>query len=496
MKRDSFGKTAVLLLAVAVLAPSAGYSQTESAGQKSYEERLQRLEQKLEGLEQRVNEALQDQPTITGNAISSAGEFANRFEAIDQKVRILERKWELEQEDLLAQTKANPVLKAGAEGFSIRSANGNYQLRIRGHVQMDGRFFTEDSQNLTRDTFVLRSVRPIFEGSLGKRFDFKLMPDFGNGQAVLQDMYLDSKLFPQLNIRAGKFKTPFGLERLQGEADTLFTERALPTGIAPNRDLGVQIFGDFWKGGLNYALGIFNGVVDGGSIDSDDNGGKDFAGRVFAQPFKSTQLSLIKEFGFGLAGTVGNRNGVAATPSVGSYKTAGQNTFFRYISDGTSAGTVVGAGALYRISPQLNYYNGPFGLIGEYAISNQDVRKAATRASLQNTSWQVSASYVLTGEKASYKSVIPRNTEGKIPGAFEVAGRYSELEVDPAAFPVFASPLSSARSAKAWGLGINWYLNRNLRFVMDYERTRFIGGANIGNRETENALLARIQVAY
>ena len=158
---------------------------------------------------------------------------------------------------------------------------------------------------------------------------------------------------------------------------------------------------------------------------------------------------------------------------------------------------MVGAGALYRISPQLYYYNGPFGIIGEYAISNQDVRKAATRASLQNTSWQVSASYVLTGEKASYKSIIPRTTEGKsIPGAFEIAGRYSELEVDRTAFPVFANPLSSARSAKAWGLGINWYINRNLRFVLDYERTRFIGGAIIGNRETENALLGRIQVAY
>lgn len=497
MKRNSFTKKALLLLVIAGLLTSAGFCQTESATQNNVEERLQLLEQKLERLEQRINEALKDQRNFSTNAGSSDRELLNRFEAIDQKVRILERKRELEQEGALAQTKQSPALKAGPEGFSIRSADGNYQLKIRGHVQMDGRFFADDQRNLTRNTFVLRSVRPIFEGSLGKHFDFKLMTDFGSGQTVLQDMYLDSKIVPQLNIRAGKFKTPFGLERLQGEADTLFTERALPTGIAPNRDLGVQIFGEFWKGGLNYALGIFNGVLDGGSSDSDDNGGKDFAGRIFAQPFKSTKLSLVKDFGFGLAGTAGNRNGLAATPSVASYKTAGQNTFFRYISDGTSAGTVVGSGALYRISPQFYYYTGPFGMTGEYAISNQDVRKGATAATLQNTSWQISASYVLTGENASYKSVIPRKTEGhSIPGAFEIAGRYNELRIDPSAFPVFANPLNSARCAKAWGIGLNWYINRNLRFVMDYERTRFSGGASNGNRVTENALLGRVQVAY
>jgi phosphate-selective porin OprO and OprP len=500
MKNPMFWRFIAISLAVAGVVPATAQSQHHSPAETSVEERLQALELNLERLERRLDEALNTSKLVPRDSASDpGGELVDRFNAIDQKVRILERKRELEQEDLAAQAKGNPVLKAGAEGFSLRSANGNYQLKLRGHVQMDGRFYASDPQQLTRDTFVLRSARPIFEGTVAKYFEFRFMPDFGNGQTIVQDMYLDTKLKPQLNIRAGKFKTPFGLERLQGEADTLFTERALPTAQAPNRDLGVQIFGDLWRGALGYAFGVFNGVVDGGSGDSDDNSSKDFAGRIFAQPFKTTQNQFLKDFGFGLAGTIGNRNGVAVAPSVASYKTAGQQVFFRYLLDGTAAGTVVGAGSLYRISPQAYYYNGPFGMMAEYVISTQDVQKGSNTATFRNNSWQVSASYVLTGEKASYKSVTPRNSsEGglSVPGAFEIAGRYNELNIDPAAFPIFANPKNSAGSAKAWGIGLNWYINRNVKFVMDFEQTRFNGGSSSGDRETENVILSRVQLAY
>jgi phosphate-selective porin OprO and OprP len=487
--------TWLMLIGLGILIPALGYSQDNATFKADVEKRLLQIEQRLESLEERLNTAL---PRPSSTAVQNSG-MQDRVEAIDQKVRILERKRELEQETLTAQAKENPVLKSGVDGFSVKSANGFFQIKFRGHAQMDGRFFAKDPQGLTRDTFILRSVRPIFEGSVGKWFDFRLMPDFGQGQTVLQDMYLDTKLKPQFNIRAGKFKAPFGLERLQGEADTLFTERALPTGQAPNRDLGAQVFGSFWGNSLSYAVGIFNGVVDGGSSDTDDNSGKDFAGRIFAQPFKTTQLRSLKDFGIGFAGTIGDRNGVAATPSLASYKTAGQLTFFKYLTDGTSAGTVVGSGSLYRLSPQAYYYNGSFGMLAEYVISTQDVQKGTTTATLMNTSWQVSASVVLTGERASYQSVAPKSSvEGhrKIPGAFEIAGRYNELDIDPAAFPLFANPLVSARRAKAFGFGLNWYVTKNVKFVTDFERTMFNGGAVVGNRETENAILGRMQLSY
>jgi phosphate-selective porin OprO/OprP len=61
----------------------------------------------------------------------------------------------------------------------------------------------------------------------------------------------------------------------------------------------------------------------------------------------------------------------------------------------------------------------------------------------------------------------------------------------------FADPSVSARQARAVGGGLNWWLNQNLRWMLDYERTRFEGGAaNGANRPDEKALLTRFFLAF
>ena len=60
------------------------------------------------------------------------------------------------------------------------------------------------------------------------------------------------------------------------------------------------------------------------------------------------------------------------------------------------------------------------------------------------------ASYVLTGEDASFDGVKPAHPfdpKSDNWGAFELVGRMSRLDVDSNAFPVFASAATSARSA-------------------------------------------------
>ena len=374
------------------------FSQEATARTATIEERLAQIESRLGQLEKRLDAAVA--PSGTGNSVAPSGsgaEFVERLDAVDQKIRIVQRLRELEQEQALTAAKEAAQLAAGRGGFQFSSADGSYQLRFRGVMQFDARYFVSNDAGLSQDTFALRRVRPILEGSVGKYFDYRIMPDFGQGQTVLQDLFLDVKLRPEARIRAGKFKIPFGLEQLQTEADTLFVEKALPTLLVPNRDTGVQVWGDLWKGRLNYAVGVFNGAVDYGNLDIDDNNGKDFAGRIFARPFRSGNSSLLQNIGFGIAGTVGNRNGSLSSPGVASYRTSGQATFFRYRSDGTLTGTVLGRGTQYRISPQAYYYAGPLGFMTEYILSSQDVRLGSNVATLRNVSWQASASYVLTG---------------------------------------------------------------------------------------------------
>ena len=46
-----------------------------------------------------------------------------------------------------------------------------------------------------------------------------------------------------------------------------------------------MLHGDLFDSIFQYQLGLFNGVVDGGFTDGDANSDKDFAGRVWFQPF-------------------------------------------------------------------------------------------------------------------------------------------------------------------------------------------------------------------
>ena len=172
-------------------------------------------------------------------------------------------------------------------------------------------------------------------------------------------------------------------------------------------------------------------------------------------------------------------------------------------------------GQSLRASPQAYYYWGPLGLLGEYVISEETVRRGALVDQLRNDAWQVEASFVLTGEKASYNGVIPSRsfdlTKGGW-GAFEIVARYGDLRIDPAAFSTatsgaglrFADPTAQAQEAREWGVGLNWYLNRNVKWLVDFEQTSFDGGAGnntttpltVTDRQRERVIFTRVQLQF
>ncbi len=388
-----------------------------------------------------------------------------------------------------AKTAQPPPPKPASDGFTLQSESGDYRLRIGGYVHGDARFYADDAAGLGSDTFLLRRARPVLQGTLARRFDFYVMTDFGGGVAVVQDAYLDARVSPLLRVRVGKFKAPVGLERLQSATNLLFVERALPTSIAPNRDIGLQLHGEVAAGLLGWALAVQNGVADGASGDTDSNDGKDVAGRAFVQPFRKTAQAL-QGLGLGVAGQVGKQGAVTPT----AYRSPGQLVFFSYSSGVTVDGT------RSRLSPQGWFYAGPFGLLGEYVVSSSPLLRGAERGRIRNEAWQVAASFFLTGEKAGFQPVRPRQPLDPGHGGWgslELVARAHRLSIGADAFTLgFADAAKSAHQATAWGVGLNWLLNRNVKYVLDYEQTSFRGGAASGDRPTEHALLLRAQVLF
>jgi phosphate-selective porin OprO/OprP len=300
-------------------------------------------------------------------------------------------------------------------------------------------------------------------------------------------------------LRAGKFKVPVGLEHLQSDPVTFFNERSLVTGLVPNRDIGFQLWGDVAQGAFSYALGVFNGVGDGRSTSNADfEDHREVAGRLFFHPFKQSEIPALQKFGIGVGGSWGSVSS-NATGLTSAYLTDGQQQFFTYTNG------VVADGDHWRVSPGAYYYFGPFGVMAEYAISQQAVRAGTDTADLRHTGLQVAAGWVLTGEDASFSGVTPKrpfNLADRQWGAWQLVARYAELDIDNDAFPVFANPSASASHARSWAVGLNWYLNRNLRLNTSYSRTTFTGGGSgsstpeLVTSRPEQVLFTRLQLTF
>ena len=424
-------------------------------------------------------------------------------EELDQRIKVLERQLELQAEDAATKAKDATTATASDKGFSLKK--GDYELKIKALVQADANFFTGDDATLsTADTFRFRRIRPTFEGSLGKLVGFRLTPEFagnGSGEATsIIDAYIDLKFDPAYTLRAGKVKGPVGLERLQSGSALTFIERGYPTQLVPNRDLGIQLQGDVLGNTLNYTIGWYNGVTDAGQVTTrDGDNRKEFAGRLFAEPFKN-QPGFLQGLGFGIGASTGEKRTTAGRP--GALQSIGTQTIFQY---GT---TVAPDGTHTRIAPQAYFYRNNFGLLAEYTESKQELRNTpaapgvVSNQEFTNTAWQVVTSYVLTGEDSTFRGVTkPQNAftiGGPGWGAFEVAARYGELDLDDDIFTTgFASAATNVSEAKGYGVGVNWYLNSNLKISADYNQSSFEGGAAAGaDRKDEKAIFSRIQLSF
>jgi phosphate-selective porin OprO/OprP len=440
-----------------------------------------------------------------------------RLQADEQRLRELERK---EHEPRHAASKESGSVRWGPKGLNIASADGSNVLRLGALVQADGRYFADSATPSTSNTWLLRRVRPILQGTLDDIYDFKLMPDFGGGKTIVQDAFVAARFKPWLTLTAGKFKPPVGLERLQSAADNRFIERAMPTDLVPNRDIGVQLGGDLAGGRVNYSVGLFNGVADGTSSDNNptpdfsSDGKGDLAARIFLRPFFLSGNPVLSGLGFGIASTYARATGNPANTLLASYKTSGQQAFFSYRGNAAATLTqpalsngVYASGERLRVAPQLYYYAGPIGLLAEYTRVRQGVARVNSdsprSALLTHSAWQAQLSWLVTGEAESFAGVTP-NKPYRIGapgwGALELVARVQELTVDPAAFNggsnSFANPASSVQRARAAGIGVNWYPNRNLKWALDYELTRFKGGALGGDRPDEKAVFTRFQIAF
>ncbi|MFM2090999.1 MAG: hypothetical protein RLZZ127_1488 [Planctomycetota bacterium] len=436
---------------------------------------------------------------------------------LDQEIRILKRKAEIAAEEAAAKAKTSASAFANdKDGIGIRANDGSWRLKFGGLLAADARIYAGDDQRLLTDTALVRYFRPSITLSVGEWLDAVFVPEFA-GTVGIVDGYLEAKASKAFAVRAGKFATPIGLERWQSTPALAFPERSLASNLTPNRDVGIQVGGEVLDGKLLYAVGVFNGVPDNGNRDQEtagyDGDGKDAIARIALRPFAGSG-------GFGegltvaLAASYGHENDSLAGNSLNhpTYRSSGQQAIFTYT---TNAGSdaVRSDGDRVRINPQASFYQGPFSLLGEYVTSRQELRTDDGDQTIAHDGWFVGAGWVLTGEKAGWRGVTPAapfSIGGPGWGALEAVARVSVLDIDDEVFAADTTapgtaPLANATTqvskATAYGLGLNWWLTKQVRLTGAFERTVFEGGgggtaADPEDRESENLITSRFQIAF
>jgi len=448
-------------------------------------------------------------PGVRADEADDIRQLRQEIQLLEQKLSALEQK-DAERDRLAtAATAPTPAatptptgaqVSIGSSGLRAASPDGTQFIHLGAVVQFDSRVFFGDGGGVLNNTFILRRARLYFDGNLDPTTSFQFVPDFGGTAApTIYDANFTVALDPEVQFKFGKFKSPIGLEQLQQDAYTAFAERSLATNLVPNRDLGVQLGGTLFGGTTSYQLALLNGVPDAAnSTNQDFDNDKDVDGRVFVQPFAAQKDSPIQGLAAGVAASAGREKGASAVTA--GDKTDGQQTFFKYNA------AVVGDGEVWRVSPQADYYEGPFGALAEYVVSTVNVRPTAAgaKAQLENKAWDVQAGWVLTGENSTFAGVTPQhpfNWQNGTWGAWQAVVRYADLKIDPKAFPLFASTTTNAQEASSWDGGINWFLSRTVRIDLDYFLTHFelptaaVSATQI-LRQDEKALVTRVQLFF
>lgn len=390
-------------------------------------------------------------------------------------------------------------LTADDHGFRLASPGDPppFEIALQALVQADARMFYGNAADVARDDILLRRMRPRLSGTVYGLVYFKLVTDFGDGDAMLTDAALDVHPWPWLRLMVGKFNPPLGLERLQSDATLPMAETGLDANLSVSRDVGLMLWGEIGDGLILYQVAVMDGAPDGVKQDNDNGVHKDFFGRVLIDPFAGNRE--LGALGLGFAASAGVRDGKASDPSLGSAKSPGQNRFFTYVSsDADPTATAFAQGMHTRLNLQLYYYYAGLGILAELVQSRLEVHTARAWATLVNRGGHATVSYVLGGRNTfeGAKADHPWQPSAGYFGAVELAARYSRLILDERAFPNFADPSKSPRGGDAIGVTLSWILGRLIRVVASFEHTRFEPSLSVQGtvqvRPSENVVISRL----
>ena len=351
---------------------------------------------------------------------------------------------------------------------------GLFTVDLRVKSQSDFRGFPIEPGTDDKAVFDQHRARIGLDGTITKRFDYQVERELRDPTQPWRDVYMNARVVRGLEVRAGHFKIPFGLDQLTGGMDLDFNYRSLAGSyLAPGREVGLMAHGHVLGDRVRYQTGLFRRGGDNvrASERSDAQSDQTLAGRLVLKPWDSSKSHrALRTLTAGIAFTEGKLP--AGLNSLRGKTVPGDAFFEQLYVNGTRQ----------RIGTEFQWRPGAFGFQGEVmrardqrigqGIDNENLPDAIAHGSYVSSTWLV------TGERKK-DSVQPRRlffSHGF--GAIEIAARIEQLRMTSGGNSVasrFVSPRSvwiAPRADKVWTTGVNWYWNHYIKLQANLIRER------------------------
>lgn len=372
--------------------------------------------------------------------------------------------------------------------FVVREKGGNYKLWFDARVQADAACFwgAQDWADPIGNGTSIRRARFAVKTQINKDWYGEVDMDMANGIFELKDAIVRYDGIKNTEIQIGNFKEFFSIQRNNSSRYTQFMERPMAAqAFAPSRHLGANIK---WADKALWAsAGVFfqeiAGAEERGYVEAnnkltsaDTDEGVSYTAKFVYMPGWDKD-----NWGLHIAGAYSYRTPKTSNEVFGfeRYSTRNSNSINRkkYLDTGDFG--PVDHHQIY--TAELAGYWGGFRGEAVY-IGNATTTKAeniAGAGTVKNFGgWYVQGGYLLFGGQQRYDSngaKFTRVKRGRSWGDVELCGRveYINLNADQALWKnasyADAAKLIMGGSAWAYALGLNYYINNNVKMVLNYQ---------------------------
>lgn len=375
------------------------------------------------------------------------------------------------------EVKSKPVISEMRDGILVfESKEKDYKIWFDSRVQADfATFFGEDEDyDAIGDGASIRRARFAVKAQINPDWYGEIDIDVANGSLELKDAYLMYSGLKDFEFQVGNFKEGFSMQRNTSSRNLQFIERSMVTYLAPSRHIGAQVKYNIpmlWAAG-----GAFFQETEGQEMltfvqdnnkDYGRSSGRSYTGKLVLRPFYKHH----QDYSLHIGGAASYRTPKSSDDPAdwGGVRHSTRNSTSINRKKYLDTDVIKGADHEIRYTGELGAHYGGFRFEGAYmgtTVTLKDDSPEANKEDKYFSGWYAQAGYLLFGGKQNYDendAEYTRVTRGKKWGDIELVVRYEYLNLNDFDGGVYGG------SGEAYTAGLNFYVNNNVKFQLNYQ---------------------------